>query len=84
MALEEQGVLNLFTKSCTSIFLGLIPKVEIDGFLNISNDLRSWLYVFYEIHFLRYQKFLDLKFFEISHFLDPRFLRSQVFEIPGF
>ena len=52
-----------------------IPKIECDGFGAISNDLRSWLYVFYEIHFLRYQKFLDLKFFEISHFLDPQVKR---------
>ena len=57
MALEEQGVLNLFTKSCTSIFLGLIPKVEIDGFLNISNDLRSWLYVFLRNSFFEISKF---------------------------
>ena len=40
MALEEQGVLNFFTKSFTSIFLGLIQKIEINGFFNISNDLR--------------------------------------------
>ena len=57
MALEEQGVLNLFAKSCTSIFLGLIPKVEIDGFLNISNDLRSWLYVFLRNSFFEISKF---------------------------
>ena len=67
MALEEQGVLNCFAKSYTSTFF-FIPKIECDGFGAISNDMRSWLYVFYEIHFLRYQKILDLKFFEISHF----------------
>ena len=57
MALEEQGVLNFFIKSFTSIFLGLIPKVEIDGFLNISNDLRSWLYDFLRNSFFEILKF---------------------------
>ena len=57
MALEEQGVLNFFTKSFTSIFLGLIPKNEINGFFNISNDLRSRLYVFLRNSFFEISKF---------------------------
>ena len=68
MALEEQGVLNFFTKSFTSIFLGLIPKIEINGFFNISNDLRSRLYVF-----------LRNSYFEISKFQNISFLRSHTF-----
>ena len=57
MALEEQGVLNFFTKSFTSIFLGLIPKIEINGFFNISNDLRSRLYVVLRNSFFEISKF---------------------------
>ena len=57
MALEEQGVLNFFTKSFTSIFLGLIPKIEINGLFNISNDLRSRLYVFLRNSFFEISKF---------------------------
>ena len=57
MALEEQGVLNFFTKSFTSIFLGLIPKIEINGFFNISNDLKSRLYVFLRNSYFEISKF---------------------------